>query len=93
MAGDEDEAEEVVADGVVESGVEVGRGLFEGFEFAGELFVFALGDGVTAEEIDGAAFGGGGEPCSGMARRIAATVRVLLLVPLVRGLRRGRRRG
>jgi hypothetical protein len=38
MAGDEDEAEEVVADGVVESGVEVGRGLFEGFEFAGELF-------------------------------------------------------
>ena len=66
MAGDEDEAEEVVADGVVESGVEVGRGLFEGFEFAGELFVFALGDGVAAEEIDGAAFGGGGEPCRGI---------------------------
>jgi hypothetical protein len=66
MAGDEDEAEEVVADGVVESGVEVGRGLFEGFEFAGELFVFALGDGVAAEEIDGAAFGGCGEPCRGI---------------------------
>jgi hypothetical protein len=42
---------EVVADGVVESGVEVGRCLFEGFEFAGELFVFALGDGVAAGEI------------------------------------------
>src|ERR1017187_8434343 len=54
MAGDEDEAEEVVADGGVESGVEVGRGLFEGFNFAGELFVFALGDGVAAEQIDGA---------------------------------------
>ncbi len=66
MAGDEDEAEQVVADGVVESGVEVGRGLFEGFEFAGELFVFALGDGVAAEEIDGAAFGGCGEPCRGI---------------------------
>jgi hypothetical protein len=66
MAGDKDEAEEVVADGVVEGGVEVGRGLFEGFELAGELFVFALGDGVAAEEIDGAAFGGGGEPCPGM---------------------------
>ncbi len=66
MAGDEDEAEEVVADGVVESGVEVGRGLFEGFEFAGELFVFALGDGVAAEEIDGAAFGGCDEPCPGI---------------------------
>ena len=66
MAGDEDEAEEVVADGVVESGVEVGRGLFESFEFACQLFVFALGDGVAAEEIDGAAFGGGGEPCRGI---------------------------
>ena len=66
MAGDEDEAEKVVADGVVESGVEVGRGLFEGFEFTGELLVFALGDGVAAEEIDGAAFGGGGEPCRGI---------------------------
>jgi len=66
MAGDEDEAEEVVADGVIESGVEVGRGLLEGFEFAGELFVFALCDGVAAEEIDAAAFGGCGEPCRGI---------------------------
>jgi hypothetical protein len=63
MAGDEDEAEEVVADGVVETGVEVGRGLFEGFEFAGEHSVFAFGDGVAAEEIDGAAFVGDGKPC------------------------------
>ena len=63
MTGDEDEAEEV---GVVESGVEVGRGLFKGFEFTGELFVFALGDSVAAEQIDGAAFGGGGEPCAGV---------------------------
>jgi hypothetical protein len=66
VAGDEDEAEEVVADGVVEGGVEVGHGLFEGGEVAGEVFVFALGDGVAAEEIDGAAFGGGGEPCCGV---------------------------
>ena len=35
-------------------------------EFAGEFFVFASGDGVAAEEIDGAAFGGGGEPCAGV---------------------------
>ena len=66
MAGDEDKAQEVVAEGVVESGVEVGQGLFEGFEFAGELFVLALGDGVAAEEIDGAALGGCGEPCRGI---------------------------
>ena len=40
--------------------------MFEGFEFAGVLFVFALGDGVAAEEIDGAAFGGCGKPCRGI---------------------------
>jgi hypothetical protein len=66
MAGDEDEAEEVVAYGVVESGVEVGRGLFEGFEFAAELLVFAVGDGVAAEHINGASFGGGGKPRGGI---------------------------
>ncbi len=43
MAGDEDQAEKVAADGVVESGVEVGRGLFEGFEFAGEAGDHARG--------------------------------------------------
>ena len=47
-------------------GVEVGHGLLEGGEVAGEVLVFALGDGVAAEEIDGAAFGGGGEPCGGV---------------------------
>jgi hypothetical protein len=66
MTGDEDEAEEVVADGVVEGGVEVGHGLFERGEVAGEVFVFALGDGVMAEEIDGASFGGGGKPSGGI---------------------------
>ena len=40
--------------------------MFESFEFAGEHFVLALGDGVPAEEIDGAAFGGCGEPCPGI---------------------------
>jgi hypothetical protein len=66
VTGDEDEAEKVVTDGVVESGVEVRRGLFECGEVACQVFVFTLGDGVAAEEIDGAAFGGGGEPCSGI---------------------------
>ena len=51
---------------ITENDIEVGRGLFEGFEFAGVLFVFALGDGVAAEEIDGAAFGGCGQPCRGI---------------------------
>jgi hypothetical protein len=39
--------------------------LFDGFEFAGGLFVLALGgDGVA--EIDGAAFGGCSESCRGI---------------------------
>jgi hypothetical protein len=62
VAGDEDEAEEIVADSVVESGAEVGHGLFESFQLAGDLFVFALGNCVAAEEIDGATFGSCGEP-------------------------------
>ena len=37
-----------------------------GFEVTGEVCVFAFGDGVAAEEIDGAMFGGGGEPCAGV---------------------------
>ena len=40
--------------------------MFEGFEFARQLFMFALGDGVAAEEIDGPAFGGCSEPCGGI---------------------------
>ena len=51
MAGDEDEAEQVVADGVVEVGVEVGHGPLECGQVASEVVVFALGDGVAAEEI------------------------------------------
>jgi hypothetical protein len=40
--------------------------LFECGEVACQVFVFTLGDGVAAEEIDGAAFGGCGEPCAGI---------------------------
>ena len=66
VTGDEDEAEEVVSDRVVEGGVEVRHGLFECGEVACQVFVFTLGDGVAAEEVDGAAFGGGREPCPGV---------------------------
>ena len=66
VTGDEDEPEEVVSDGVVEGGVEVRHGLFECGEVACQIFVFTPGDRVAAEEIDGAAFGDGGEPCAGV---------------------------
>jgi len=50
VTGDEDKAEEVVSDGVVEGGVEVRRGLFECGEVACQVLVFTLGDGVAAED-------------------------------------------
>ena len=61
MAGDENETEDVVVDSCIGDAVAEG-----GFKFAREHFVFALGDGVSAEQIDGAAFGGCGEPCRGV---------------------------
>ena len=66
MARDQHEAEDVVADRVIECRVEVVRGLFGCVEFTRELLVFAPRDGVTAEEIDGASFRGGCEPCRGI---------------------------
>jgi hypothetical protein len=66
VTADEDQAEQVISDGVVEAGIEVRHGLFSCGEVACQLFVFTLGDGVAAEQIDGAAFGGGGEPCRGI---------------------------
>jgi hypothetical protein len=70
VTGDEDEAEEVVSDGIVEGGVEVRHGLFAcgqvTCQVACQVCVFTLGDGVAAEEIDGAAFGGCCEPCCGI---------------------------
>jgi len=63
MAGDEDEAEEVVADGVVDGGVDVvGGELVGAFELIAELLVFPVEELVAPEEVDGAIFGGGHEP-------------------------------
>jgi len=66
VTGDEDEAEKVVSNGVVEREVEIRQGLFEEHEVASQIFLFPVGDSVATEEIDGAAFGGGGEPCAGV---------------------------
>ena len=41
-------------------------GFVRGLRVRGQVFVFALEARVAAEEIDGAAFGGGGEPCGGI---------------------------
>ena len=73
MAGDEDEAEQIVLDIAVgcagEGGGEVGEGaLLLVFELAGELFVFLLDARVAAQQVDGAVLGGGHEPRAGVLR-------------------------
>ena len=73
MAGDEDQAEQVVLDIAVgrggERGREVGKGALLLFlQFAGELFMFALEPRVAAKDVDGAMLGRGHEPCAGVVR-------------------------
>ena len=67
VAGDEDEPEKIVGDGRVDGGVDVvGGELAGGLEFVAELLVFAVEELVAAEEIDGAVFCCGHEPCAGI---------------------------
>src|SRR6266481_828655 len=65
MAGYEHEAQEVVAEVIVEDGVEIRhRHLLLGPEFATKLFVLALKSLGSAQEIDRTMFRGGRKPCS-----------------------------
>ena len=65
MAGDEDELEKIVAHVIIERAVEIGRSHLSDLKFAAQFLMLAIEQGIAAEEIDGAAFGGGGEPCAG----------------------------
>ena len=62
MAGDEDEAQEIIADVLVDGGLEVRRGQLPGLELVTELLVLALEPLVPAQEIDGPVLRGGHEP-------------------------------
>ena len=66
VAGDEDEAEQIVADMIVERRVEIGRPLLLDLELVAELGVLAMGERVAAEEIDRPMLGGGHEPGTGL---------------------------
>src|SRR5262249_30683294 len=61
VAGDEDEAEEIVAN-VVERRVEVWRCVLLDLQLVTELGVLAVGELVAAEEIDRPMLGGGHQP-------------------------------
>jgi hypothetical protein len=69
MAGDEHEAEEVVADVIVERAVEIRHGhLLLGLELATKLLVLALKPFVSAEHVDRAVLRGGHEPSARVVR-------------------------
>ena len=69
MAGGEHEAQEIVADVVVERGVEVRHGrLLLDLELVAELLVLALEQLVAAQAIDGAMLGGRHQPGAGVVR-------------------------
>ena len=69
MAGDEDQAQQVVADVVVERGVEVGRrrSLLR-LELVAELLVLALEQLVAAQLVDGAVLRGRHQPGARVVR-------------------------
>ena len=69
MAGREHEAQQVVADVVVEGRVEIRHGhLLPGLELVTELLVFALEPLVSPQEIDRAMLRGGHEPGARIVR-------------------------
>jgi len=69
MAGNEDEAQQVVAHRIVHRGINIGLcGVLLDFELVAELFMLALAQLAAAEEIDGAMLGRGHEPGAGLVR-------------------------
>ena len=69
MAGDKNEAEEVVAHSVVDCGVEIRHGhLLLHLKLAAEFFVFALKELIAAKVINGAMLGRGHEPGARIVR-------------------------
>ncbi len=68
MAGGEDQTQQVVADVVVERGVEVGRRVPFGVHFAAELGVLALGELQSAQAVDRPVLRGRHQPGAGIVR-------------------------
>ena len=66
MTRDEDKAQHVVADLIVECGIEVGCRTLYRKQAAADFLMFQLGSFGVAEVIDGAALGGEHEPGPGV---------------------------
>ena len=72
MARGEDEPQQIVADGIVERRIEIGRRILLELELVAERVMLAFGEVVPPEAVDGAMLGGGGEPCAGIVGDAAA---------------------
>src|SRR5438105_12817080 len=69
MTGGEHEAQQIVADVVIEGSIEVGHAhLLLRVELVSDLLVFALDSLAAAMHVDGAMLGGGHEPGAGVVR-------------------------
>src|SRR5439155_14017486 len=68
MAGGENEAKEIVADIVVDRGVEIRTGVLAGLEVAPELLVLSLEQLVPAQAVDPAVLRGRHEPGARVVR-------------------------
>src|SRR5262244_1719420 len=62
MAGDEDKPQQVIANGIIQSGIEVGHGIFLFAQLATEFLVFAIKQLISAEIIDCAMLGRSHKP-------------------------------
>ena len=68
MAGGEDQAQQVVADVIVQSGIEIRcRGVLRDFQLVAELLMLALEERAAAQQVDGAVLRRRHEPCAGIA--------------------------
>ncbi len=69
VAGDEHEAEQIVAELIVQCRVEIRlRRLLLDFELVAELLMLAFAQAVAAEDVDRPMLGGGHEPRAGIVR-------------------------
>jgi len=68
MAGREDEAQQIVANLVIDCGIEIRHGHLPNFEVAAQLLVLTIQQVVTGEVVDGAALCRGHQPRARIVR-------------------------
>ena len=68
MARDKDEAEEIIANRIINRGIEIRHRHLFGLELVTELLMLAIQHLVSAEMVNGTMLGGSHEPCARIVR-------------------------